>query len=361
MLDSTNAKILEGLGKYGPRNVLALAKSIGLPPTTVAFRLRKLMKDGLLQIRANLDHSKLGLMKAILFVESPARQKAKCRQVIENLDYWTYMTQCHGKYEGYYTIFAFPAVFEKQLQQYLEKAAALGVFSSYTLHRIGNLTEIGPNFHWFDFNTKSWNFQWEHWIDEVNSQAENSPLDLNEPKTYSIRGDVIDILILKELEKDGAAKFTELAKVANITPQGVRYRYNRHIIGRNLLNEYQVATLPYPLPSSDMCSFIISFKDKKTLTRFSNSLHRKPFVFTYGKAIRQLSLILHTYTPKTEFRNLIDSMNRLAEKNLIEDFLYVILDVESFKRQTISYEFFEEGRWTYNHKKKLEKLSEMAQ
>ena len=70
MLDSTNAKILEGLGKHGPRNVLALAKSIGLPPTTVAFRLKKLMKEGFLRVRANLDYSRLGLMKAILIAES---------------------------------------------------------------------------------------------------------------------------------------------------------------------------------------------------------------------------------------------------------------------------------------------------
>jgi len=50
-------------------------------------------------------------------------------------------------------------------------------------------------------------------------------------------------------------------------------------------------------------------------------------------------------------------MNRLTEKRLIQDFLYVNLDVASFKRQTMSYEFFREDKWTYAHNKKLEALN----
>ena len=117
MLDTTNAKILEGLGNHGPRNVLALAKSIGLPPTTVAFRIKKLMKEGFLRIRTNLNYSKLGLMKAVLVAESKPGQKRKLQQVIDNLDYWTYEVRCYGKYDGYYTVFAFPAEYKKD--QYL--------------------------------------------------------------------------------------------------------------------------------------------------------------------------------------------------------------------------------------------------
>lgn len=360
MLDPTNAKILEGLGKYGPRNVLTLAKSIGLPPTTVAFRLKKLMKEGFLHIRANLDYSRLGLMKAILIAESEPGQKGKLRQVIENLDYWTYVTRCYGKYDGYYAILAFPAKYEKQLKDYLDRSVQLGALSRYIFYRTTNLTEVGPSFDWFDFQSKSWNFQWERWIDEIQNKSEKPPLEPLEPKAYSIRGDYTDMLILKELEKDGAAKFTKLAKIANITPQGVRYRYNNHIVGRSLLTDFEVAALPYPIPTSDMCCFVVSFSNKEKLTKFAQSLQNKPFIINYGKVIGQHSLIVHTYTLKTEFAKLIDSMNHLAEKKLIKDFLYMTLDVASFRRQTFSYEFFKEDKWTYDNKTKLEKLDRIA-
>ena len=359
MLDSTNAKILEGLGKYGPRNVLALAKSIGLPPTTVTFRIKKLMKEGLLKLRTNLDYSRLGLMKAVLIAESKPGQEKKLQQVIDNLGYWTYMIRCYGKYDGYYTILAFPAEYKRELEGYLDEAARLKAFSRYIFFHTTNLTDVAPNFDWFDFQSKSWNFQWKRWIDEVQNASEKLPRKLMDPKTYSIRADKTDILILKELEKDGTIKFTKLAEVANITPQGVRYRYHKHIVGRSLLADYEVSRLPYPLPTSDMCSFIIDFENEEKLAKFVNSLQNKPFLITYGKAIGQHSLVAHIYTPKTEFSKFIDSMNRLAEKKLTESFLYVTLDVASFRRQTISYEFFKENKWTLNYEKKLERLKEV--
>ena len=360
MLDSTNVKILEGLGKHGPRNILALAKSIGLPPKTVAFRMKKLMKEGLLQIRTNLDYSRLGLMKAVLVAESKPGQKKKLQQAIINLDYWTYMTRCYGKYDGYYTIFAFPAEYKKELEEYLDKAAQLKTFSHYIFYDTTNFTEVAPNFDWFDFQSKSWNFEWKRWIDEVQNASEKLPRKLMESKTYSIRVDETDLLILKELEKDGTTKFTKLAKVVNITPQGVRYRYHKHVVGRSLLTDYEVATLPYPLPTSDMCGFLIDFENEEKLAKFANSLQNKPFIFSYGKVIGQHSLVVHAYIPKTEFSKLIDSMNRLTEKKLTTGFLYVTFDTASFRRQTISYEFFKENKWTYNYKKKLERLEDIT-
>jgi DNA-binding Lrp family transcriptional regulator len=359
-LDPTNAKILEGLGKHGPRNVSALAKSLGLPPSTVTFRMKKLMKEGLLTIRTNLDYSRLGLMKAVLIAESELGQEKKLQQVIDNLDYWTYIVRCYGKYDGYYTIFAFPAEYKKELEEYLGEAAQQKAFSRHIFYRTTNFTEVVPDFDLFDFQSKSWNFQWKGWIDEVQNGSEKLPRNLMEPKTYPIQVDKTDILILKELEKDGTAKFTELAEVANMTPQAVRYRYNKHIVGRNLITDYQVARLRYPLPTSDMCCIIVDFENEDKLAEFANSLQNKPFIFSYGKVVGKHTLVVHTYTPKTEFSEFIYSMNRLTEKKLIKSFLYVTLDVASFKRQTISYEFFKDNRWTYGHEKKLERLREIT-
>ena len=360
MLDATNAKILEGLGKHGPRNILALAKSIGLPPTTVAFRVKKLMKEGLLETRTNLDYSRLGLMKAVLITESKPGQKKKLRQVIENLDYWTYLVRCYGKYDGYYAIFAFPSEHKKELEEYLDIAAQLKYLSRYIIYWTTNFTEVAPNFDWFDFKSKSWNFQWKHWIEEIQNASEKLAKELMDPESYPIRADETDVFILKELEKDGAAKFTELAEVANMTPQGVRYRYNKHIVGRDLLTDYEVATLPYPLPTSEMCSFIIDFEKEEKLAKFVNSLQRKPFIFSYARAIGRNSIVVHTYTPKTEFSKFLDSMNRLTEKKLTKSFLYVTLDGASSQRQTISYEFFRENQWAYPHEEKLEMLRKVT-
>ncbi len=360
ILDMTNAKILEGLGKHGPRNILTLAKSIGLPATTVTFRMKKLIRKGLLEIRTNLDYSKLGLVKAVLIAESRRGREKKLQQIINNIDYWTYIVRCFGKYDGYYAIFAFPAKYDRELEEYLQHATQSKGFSRHIFYRTTNFTDVAPSFNWFDFPSKSWNFQWKRWMEEIKSASEKLPRKLVEPKSYSIRADETDILLLKELEKDAAIRFTKLADVANITPQGVRYRYHKHIVGRDLITDYEVAALPYPLPTSDMCSFIIDFEDKEKLAKFANSLNNKPFIFSYAKAIAQLTLIVHVYIPKTEFSKLVNSMNRLTEQKLVKSFLYVTLDVASYERQTMSYEFFKENKWIYEYPKKLERLREIV-
>jgi len=326
----------------------------------VAFRVKKLMKEGLLETRTNLDYSRLGLMKAVLIAESKPGQKKKLRQVIDNLDYWTYLVRCYGKYDGYYAIFAFPSAHKKELEEYLDIAAELKYLSRYIIYWTTNFTEVAPNFDWFDFKSKSWNFQWKHWIEEIQNASEKLAKELMDPESYPIRADETDVFILKELEKDGTAKFTELAEVANMTPQGVRYRYNKHIVGRDLLTDYEVATLPYPLPTSEMCSFIIDFEKEEKLAKFVNSLQRKPFIFSYAKAIGRNSIVVHTYTPKTEFSKFLDSMNRVTEKKLTRSFLYVTLDGASSQRQTISYEFFRENQWAYPHEEKLEMLRKVT-
>ena len=134
-----------------------------------------------------------------------------------------------------------------------------------------------------------------------------------------------------------------------MTPEAVRYRFRNHILKRGLIADHEVSIFPYPHQSSDLTSFAIDFKDQAVLARFVNSLTNKPFVLNYAKATGANKLIAHFFTPKIEFSQLIDSLNQLIEMHVVERFFHVVLDISSYKRQTVAYEFFEKGKWTYNH------------
>ena len=348
MLDPVNAKIIEALGKDDPRNLLALAKKIGLPPTTVTFRVKKLIQKGFLNIKAKTNSHKLGLMKAVLFAHTNHGHTEILLKAIENTGYWTYTAKCYGKFNGLYAVFSFPFECKAALEEYLERAEQLGALSNYELFWITNIFEVAPSFSQFDFKRKAWNFAWQDWLHEIMNSSTHLPERLKDPKSYEINADYIDLLILKELEKDGLRDFTELSKVAKLTPQAIRHRFHQHILKRNLITEFELATLPYPLQVSDLCAFVFSFKNESAMAKFANSLIDKPFVLSRAKVIGRNSLVVHFYVPKVEFSNLIESLNLLATKDIIEDFHYVSLDVASFRRQTVSYEFFQNGRWTYN-------------
>ncbi len=359
-LDPINAKIIEGLGLYSPRNLSLLSKKIGLPPTTVAFRVKKLMKEGFLKFRAKLNSSRLGLMKAVLIADSNHKFSETLLDAIENIGYWTYTSRCYGKLNGFYAVFAFPFEYKTVFEDYFEKAKQLGAMSNYVLFQTTNIFEIARNFHWFDFKKKAWNFSWQKWIDEILNSSEQIPQRLTDPKSYDVEIDSRDLLILKELEKNGLTDFTQLSKVVKITPQAVRHRFLQHVVKRNLIEEYEVAILPYPLQVSDMCAFVLDFANQRYLAKFVNSLMDKPFALNYAKVIQKNSLLVHFYLPKTEFSNFMMSLNRLTTKEIIQDFFYVSIDVPSFKRQTVSYEYFHDGKWIYKHDERMKRLMEIT-
>lgn len=360
ILDPLNAKILAGLGRFGPRNISLLARSLKLPPTTVAFRIKKLTKKGYLQVRANLNHSKLGLMRAVLIASIAGGLEGELKKAIENIDYWIYITKCYGKFNGIYALFAFPAEFKDKLEMYLKEAARRKVMSNYVFFWLTNLYEVPPNFDWFDFENKAWRFQWHQWINEILNASETLSERLLDPEDYRIMVDATDLFLLKELQKNAFIEFTKIADALKMTPQGVRYRYYKHIIERSLITDYEIAIFPYPLLVSDMCSFVIHFENESTLAKFSNTLLNKPFIINYGKIIGQNSLLLHSYTPKTEFPNLINALNSLVKRKIIADFFYVNLNVTSFQRQTVAYESFRNKSWVFNYVEKLRKLEEIV-
>jgi DNA-binding Lrp family transcriptional regulator len=358
-LDPVNAKIIEALGEGDPRNLLALAKKISLPPTTVAFRVKKLVEKGFLNIKAKTNSHKLGLMKAVLIAHTNHGHTETLTKAIENTGYWTYTARCYGKFNGVYAVFSFPFKQKAALEDYFERAKQLGALRNYELFWTTNIFEVAPSFDRFDFKRKAWNFAWREWSDEILSSSAKLPEHLEDPESYEINADYTDLLILKELEKDGLRDFTELAKVAEITPQAIRHRFHQHILKRNLITEFELATLPYPLQMSDLCAFVFNFPYEPAMAKFANSLVDKPFVMSRAKIIGKNSLVVHFYVPKVEFSNLIESLNLLATKDIIEDFHHVSLDIESFKRQTVSYEFFQNGTWTYDSAETNAKLAKL--
>jgi len=357
VLDPINARIIEGLGEH-PRNLSMLAEKIDLPSSTVAFRLKALIRQGYLTVRAKLNSPQMGLARAAIIADTNRGFSDALRRVIENVGYWSYLAGCYGKFNGFYSLFLFPSEHKHELEEYFEEARMLGATSNYALLWITNIYEVAPNFKWFDFKRRAWNFAWQEWVDEVSRTSDMLPQRLMDPERYKVEVDYSDLLILKELEKDGFRDFTQLSKVVKITPQAVRHRYYQHVIRRNLTTGYEVAIFPYPLQISDLCAFVFNFPDQKTLAKFVNSLADKPFVLSYAKVIGKNSLLVHFYVPKTEFSSFMASLNRLTVEEIVQDFFYVSIDVKSFERQLVRYEFFRDGKWQYNHTEELRKLRE---
>jgi DNA-binding Lrp family transcriptional regulator len=214
--------------------------------------------------------------------------------------------------------------------------------------------------NWFDPESKAWIFQWDKWIEEIPTKGTELPHTLMDPKDFPVKADYIDILILTELEVNSAASFRDIAKILNVAPETISYHYKNHILKRGLLEQSRIFFLRSDRATSDFLVFIFRFDEKNKMAQFASSLLDKPFLHTLGKIIGENALIAHIYLPRKEFRKFIKSLSGLIKRGILQTYEYVIEDFDVRAAQTISYEYFKDGSWIYNHKKHVENLQNLV-
>lgn len=345
LLDQTNATIIGALSRHDPRNISEISKEVGLPNSTMAFRIKKLIENLNLEVNARVDFNKIGLTRAIVFTEAHPAKWNRLWEIMKDLGCLTYLTKCYGRFYGCYAIFAIPPSNKNRLKECFEKLKSQDILSGFQLFWTTNLCEVHPNFKWYDFEEKRWNFQWEKWVEDINIAPDSLPETLKDPEEYPIEADKKDLLLLSQLEKNGVLTYEELAKNVNMKPRTVAYRYKKHLTDRKLIVDHMVWFLPYPHEISDACTFMIEFEKDETLAKFANTLDETPFVLSYAKAIGSKVLLLNTYIPKAEFTGFIDALNTLAENQIIKNYFHVTLTLNPHKRGGIPYEFFENQTW----------------
>jgi DNA-binding Lrp family transcriptional regulator len=359
-IDPLDIKILDQLGKYGPRNISYIARRLGIPIETTRKRVKRLISQFFITFHTNVYHTNLGLKKAFVFADALPGYEEVVFKCLKANDFWLYVGRYYGRCEGYYGIYGIPKEHTKEFEEFTHKleeaevARNLQLFWSTCLYSV-NLTE-----NWFDPESKTWIFNWDKWIEEIPTKGTELPHTLTDPKDFPIKADYLDILILAKLEVNSAASFRDIAKILNVSPEVVSYHYKNHILKRGLLEQARVFFLRFDKATSDFFVFIFKFNEKDKMARFASSLLGKPFAHALGKILSENALIAHIYLPRNEFRKFIQSLSKLIKRGLLQTYEYIIEDFDVRAAQTISYEYFTDGSWIYNHKRHLESLQNLV-
>jgi DNA-binding Lrp family transcriptional regulator len=361
LLTNIDIKIVEALSLIGPRNMTKIAESLGISRKTLSFRIKRMASNShiFLRCHANIYHTNLGLKKAVVFANAVPGKEQLLFECLKANGFWLYVGRSYGNREGCNAVYAIPVDHCHDFEEFifelkrLNVARKIRIFWS-TCFQGGRITG-----KWFDKVNEQWIFPWDEWIKEVQNAPLTLPYTLIEPKAFNNYADEIDIFILKELEKDATINLTKIADKLGITSQAAGSRFKEHIIGKGLLEGYQIFVLPFDVPS-DILVFVISFYNHELMARFANSLFDKPFVVMIGKIFGENALISEVFLPRVEFRKFIDALSLLSNMKIIRDYFYIIQDLRTTSRQTISYEFFKENEWIYDHKQHIVALEALV-
>jgi len=355
-LNDVVARLITNLTRVNPRNISEVARATGLSPSLAHYHLKRLINKKLLKIRAKVNYLRIGLRPAEIFIDCQPNKRNHVLEVLLSNDYCRYVAPCFGRYNGFYLRATIPIGREVEFGLFLDEMVRHNLIKNYSLNWIDFIKDISRGFYWFNFKEKNWIFRWNDWIKEVLNSSING-INL---KTYNgnieFKPDFIDIFILKELEKNALVSFNEMAKKLNVTPPAIRYHYYQHVLRYGFINGYRPLIFPYPYVISDMFVFKVIFPNSMLMMKFINSLNGKPFATSVAKIAGRNELSVNIHLIKTEFLNFINSLLRMAESGIIQDFNYVLLDIKSYKHRTIPYECFINDRWVYNHKKYMQKI-----
>jgi DNA-binding Lrp family transcriptional regulator len=353
-------KILEALFELGPRNLSAVAKKVGISRELLRFRLKRMRENPqfFLRMHTAIYHTNLGLKKAIVVLEAePGMERLLFDCLLIN-DFWLYVCRSYGLGEGCTAIYAVPIEHCHEFEEFMHELIRLRVAKNVhvywtTCFQGGRITP-----EWFDDNKNQWNFQWDRWTKEIQTQTIELPYTLIEPEAYPVYADELDVRMLEKLEVDATVSFNKLAQILGISPQLARFHYCEHLIGKNLIEGYQIFIMQYGDLPSLMVLFIISFDNYEKFAKFAKSLLNKSFVLMMAKAIGDNTLLTEVFLPIGEFRNFIDKLSELANMKIVRSYKYIIQDLRIRRRQTIFPKMFKEKSWIYDHKTYMTMLSQ---
>jgi DNA-binding Lrp family transcriptional regulator len=311
-------------------------------------------------MHTNIYHTNLGLRKSVVVVEAKPGMEQLLFECLKVNGFWLYVCRSYGLGEGCTAIYTIPIERCNEFEEFIHELRRLEVAEDArilwsTCFQGGRITT-----NWFDTREENWVFPWNSWIKEVQTQTTDLPYTLVEPQSYPICGDETDVQMLMKLEKDATVSLSEIAKMLGLSRQAMQFRFNKHLMAKNLIEGYQIALMRYGNAPYVMALFIISFHNYETLAKFARSLLNKFFIITTGKVLGQNAILTEVFLPTTEFRKFVDALSTLAAMKLVKNYEYAIQDLRIRSRQTISGEFFRDRSWIYDHKNQMETLQSKA-
>jgi len=361
-LDLLDVKILEGLGKYGPRNITEVAKKLDIPRGTLFSRLKTLSSSFYLRLVTNVYITNLGLKKGVVLAKATPGNEELLFGCMKINKFYTYLNRCYGPFEGCLGIYAIPKDYTVKFEQFMQEIKRLRVAHQVQIFWSTCFYTVNRTSNWFDSSSETWTFPWNKWVEEIQAEGTDLPYTLVDPKDFPIKADETDLFIIKELEKDATISLTAITNKLGTTLQNVSYHYNLHVINNRLLENFQIFIFPFDSTISDMFFFIFKFDSIEKMAKFTLSLLDKPFVYIVGKVLGEKTITAQVYLPRLEFRNFSDNLSKLIRTSFLQSYDYVIQDLRSGKwsRETIPYEFFKNGSWIYDHDKHMKSVQDLV-
>ena len=282
LADTTTLRILEFF--YNQSNVRVLydaVRKLNMPSTSFWRRISTLKRKGI-TFTIDVDEKKIGLSKVSFFLYDVFLDEHEIPH-----SHWNNAYTISSVPFGTYLVYYYPIVYGyKFIKDEIVKICKQEK-TDYLVINYTHTFPAKPNFiKYFDVEKGRFNYFWKDWINKISEIIEAKTFQKTHHYTIFVEEceekpeDWIDLLILKELEKDAFKSFKEISEHIGIRTWKVKYHYDRHILAKGIIKGIRPKLIYTDITNAYTCIIILKNEgvDEYRLKKLIDFLVGLPFI-----------------------------------------------------------------------------------
>ncbi len=290
----------------------ALANIMGVSQPTATSRLRELKeKVSIYNIHCDLDCDALGLELIDVILDIPNGPALEfCEKICKEHPYTLYRTRQYGKTSGLFIQFRIPLNSKKYIIDLIELLKEKKIISNFRIPKRSQNAPPTPysrsKLSAWDPKTMRWEFDWENWIPDLESQSSVFPPFI---QTDCILDNLsgMDIHQLSEMTQDARQKNTDIMRKLSydIYEPGLPQKVSRRLkfLKEKVVTGYRVFLNWEVFDTYHTFAFICKATKEQTAQLY-NQLSDKPIPFYSTFTILDDGYLWSVQAPPSHFSNI---------------------------------------------------------
>ncbi|MDV3243807.1 MAG: winged helix-turn-helix transcriptional regulator [Nitrososphaerales archaeon] len=228
------AQLVQLLTELGP-DIPEISRRLGQFKESVRYRYKEKILNKGLAVQAMPDHEKLGLSRVMLLLDFAEPYREHAPAILTAMSDLCYVVSFAKTLPlGQYSVAAsVPTEFVGEFIAMFSQLKEMGLFTSVETFEFEWFRNAPMKAEFYDFDSGRWDFDWSERGSTDYQSANYSP---SSPSRF----DQVDLLIIKELQKDANKSLKEISDELGLNYKKLAWHYNTHVVGKRLLRGYRV-------------------------------------------------------------------------------------------------------------------------
>ena len=339
-------RIIDAVGKVGPRNIAEISRLTRAHQETIRYKFKHRFGRLGLRFHAEVDYGRLGLDLHWLALSISPMYYDNAPALFRLLNKACYLNYFAKVVPGgsFVVRVAIPNGKQTEYAALMKWLKTERVLTDFSLKKVRVSRHVTMNPKFFDFRSHRWEIPWN----ELGAESARQ-LPVVE-KAAKLAVDYFDLLILKELQIDSTQHMTSIARKLKVNQKTLEYHYRSHVIGQELVRSYFVKwvqdtskTLSH---SVALTRLVFRPQSSSELERVQSAVSKIPFLWEED-LMDDGTYVTGMYVPLNDMLSMLAYVNtELGELGRKVESEYVkTSEASAF---TIPYEAWKDGGWSFD-------------